>query len=121
MIKKNILLFSFLVVSGFVLSSCLPGKQTEEVVDKEPEVKMITLAEIEEHALETDCWMAIDNKVYDFTKYIEQGIHPGGKSIVKRCGQDGTDLWLDMPGEKEEHSEYAASLLDNFYIGEFSN
>ena len=122
MIKKNILFIFFLAIGGFVLFNYLPmNKQVEEVVEKEPEVKMIALSEIEEHAVETDCWQAIEGKVYDFTDYIAKGIHPGGKSMVKRCGQDGTDLWLDMPGEKEEHSEYAGSLLENFYLGEQAN
>jgi cytochrome b involved in lipid metabolism len=112
MFKKSILLFSFLMVSGFVFAGCLPGNQAVE--EKETEVKMIAIGEIAEHAVEDDCWQAIGGKVYDFTDYIAKSVHPGGKSMIKDCGTDATFVYENDP----EHSEYATSLLENFYIGE---
>jgi nitrate reductase (NAD(P)H) len=42
--------------------------------------KQFTREEIEKHDKEDDCWIVVDNKVYDATSVLEW--HPGGKSAV---------------------------------------
>ena len=43
------------------------------------------------HKSNDDCWMALNGKVYDITKYIPY--HPGGKKIMAAAGKDGTALF----------------------------
>lgn len=49
----------------------------------------ITLAEVAAHNSPSDCWSAIDGKVYNLTAWIER--HPGGAVVIKAmCGKDGS-------------------------------
>lgn len=46
-------------------------------------LKNYTMSEVSKHDQEKDCWMVIEDKVYDLTKFINE--HPGGFIIlVKR-------------------------------------
>ena len=49
----------------------------------QPEGRVVTKAELAQHASETDIWMVIDGGVYDVTGYD----HPGGEGRSVR-------LWL---------------------------
>lgn len=44
------------------------------------ELKQLTLAEVEQHNTDDDCWLIIDNKVYDVSKYLDE--HPGGPEVM---------------------------------------
>ena len=79
--------------------------------------KEYTLTEVAEHSTPEDCWLAIEGKVYDVTGYIADGIHPGGEAIFLGCGKEATDLFNEIPGEGEPHSERARGFLPNFEIG----
>jgi UDP-N-acetylglucosamine:LPS N-acetylglucosamine transferase len=55
-----------------------------------------TMAQIAEHGDAGSCWTAIEDGVYDLTKFIEE--HPGGsKSILVICGSEGTGSFNSMP------------------------
>lgn len=76
-----------------------------------------TLADVQAHATETDCWMAIDGKVYDATEYI--ATHPGGKAIVGGCGKDASTLFNERPtNDKGPHPDQAKAALAELYIGD---
>lgn len=60
---------------------------------------------------ETDCWIIIDNEVYNVTEWIN--IHPGGKDMFEFYrGKDASIAFHDMP-----HSEDAYNALQNYKIG----
>lgn len=44
------------------------------------DLKVFTAQEVSQHNKEDDCWLVIDNKVYDVTKYLND--HPGGPEIL---------------------------------------
>lgn len=97
--------FTLILLTGllFVLTACSTNTDDKTTY---------TLSDIEAHASETDCWMAIDGKVYDFTEYIPE--HPAGKSMVKYCGTEASEAYTNV-----EHTEYADSLFEPYYLGEY--
>jgi len=78
----------------------------------------LTVNEVAQHNQPTDCWMIIDNRVYNFTNYLS--IHPGNaKTMIPYCGKDGTGGY-DTKDRGQSHSAYADSLLSQYYLGELS-
>lgn len=71
-----------------------------------------TLAEVATHNNENDCWLVIENKVYDVTSFIPD--HPGGQEIIRGCGKDATSLFQ---GEREHQEGNAAAYLPSYEIG----
>lgn len=75
---------------------------------------LYTREEVLMHNNENDCWIIINNKVYDITKYL--ALHPGGKKILLQyAGQDSTKYFYDI-----NHSKKAYKQLENYYIGNIS-
>lgn len=74
-----------------------------------------SLDDIASHSTENDCWMAIENNVYDVTKYISD--HPGGKDILLGCGKDATSYFNNRPGEGTPHPKKTQAILSQFIIG----
>lgn len=70
----------------------------------------ITIEELKQHNKINDAWIAIDNKVYDITKYIDK--HPGGKnSIYNWAGKDATDIYYNI------HNKNMLDDIKNIHIG----
>lgn len=62
-------------------------------VESASQLKRITLQELSQHDKSEDCWIAIQGKVYDITRYIPY--HPGGKIQIERGkGKDATELFF---------------------------
>jgi len=59
--------------------------------------KGYTLAQVKTHSKPTNCWSAINGKVYNLTKWISR--HPGGRTfIVGICGKDATAAFKGQHG-----------------------
>lgn len=72
-----------------------------------------TLEDVAKHNLSSDCWSAVNSKVYDLTSWISQ--HPGGSSqIMSICGIDGSGAFNQQHTGAREPAEELAS----FYIGD---
>lgn len=53
----------------------------------------ISLAELAQHNTRSDCWICIQNTVYDVTRFLPY--HPGGSRIVEHyAGRDATAAYL---------------------------
>ena len=62
-----------------------------------------------------DCWIIINNKVYDVTSFLDK--HPGGSDIILDfAGKDATEEFRDIG-----HSENAKKMLEKYLIGKVSN
>jgi NAD(P)H-flavin reductase len=68
-------------------------------------------AQIKQHNSNNDCWIIINGKVYDVTKYLDD--HPGGSEIIMNLsGGDATREFDDIG-----HSKSAVKLLEQYEIG----
>lgn len=58
----------------------------------------ITLDEVSRHKTAEDCWIVIDDTVYDVTKFLK--LHPGGKGVILAGGgRDVTDEFWGLHRE----------------------
>ena len=74
--------------------------------------KLFTYQEIAEHNTTESCWIAIDGKVYDISKFLYE--HPGGDEIIfDLAGQNATEYFEDIG-----HSDEAFKILKKLYIGD---
>jgi cytochrome b involved in lipid metabolism len=72
-----------------------------------------TMVEVAGHDNIDDCYLVIENKVYDVTGFIDQ--HPGGvDKIVSGCGKEMTGIFAKI------HSNKAWDLLKKFQVGVLS-
>merc|ERR1711981_300532 len=73
--------------------------------------ELYTIDQVSHHNTENDCWMVINNKVLDVTKFLSE--HPGGAEVLmdvagKECTQEFNDVG---------HSADAIQMLDDYIIG----
>lgn len=74
--------------------------------------KLISWLELSSHRSETDCWVAVEGKVYDVTDYLQK--HPGGAQIMLNAsGRDATKEFVD-----QGHTQNAREIMKKRYIGE---
>jgi cytochrome b involved in lipid metabolism len=60
-------------------------------------MKTYALDEIAKHNKAGDCWIIIDNKVYDVSNFLKE--HPGGQKVVlKLAGKDATKEFKNLHG-----------------------
>jgi cytochrome b involved in lipid metabolism len=77
-------------------------------------LKLYTVEEVAKHNTKTDCWIIVNKKVYDITKFIEEDLHPGGNYILLvKAGEDVTETMNDIG-----HSKEAFDMLKSYYIGD---
>jgi len=78
----------------------------------------LNMAEIAKHNSASDCWLLINNKVYDVTAAISS--HPGGAGpILAHCGQEATQAF-NTKDIGRPHSANAMSQLAAYFIGNFN-
>ncbi|CAN5155505.1 hypothetical protein BH09PAT2_BH09PAT2_04110 [soil metagenome] len=77
-----------------------------------------SLETVAAHSQGTDCWIAIEGKVYNVTQYIADKKHPGGDYILLGCGKDATTLFNNRPENEGPHPAEVKELLKQFYIGD---
>lgn len=82
---------------------------------KNIQLKTFTMTEVEKHNNKNDCWLVIDEKVYNVTNYI--GSHPGGKVMANFCGQEATAAFNTKGKKGEAHKPVAYEVLKSLYIG----
>jgi nitrate reductase (NAD(P)H) len=97
-------------IQGEAMVEAAPAPAAAEKKDTAGK-KTFTAEEVQKHNTEHDCWIIVNNKVYDATEYLE--LHPGGAdSIVINAGEDATEDFVAI------HSMKATKMLDKYYIGD---
>lgn len=71
--------------------------------------KTYSIADVEAHNSETNCWANINGSVYDLTTWVSR--HPGGtRAIVNLCGTDASQSFEQRHGVSTT-AQAALSLL----------
>jgi len=77
--------------------------------------KTFTVEDLKQHTTETDCYLALNGKVYDITEFLDE--HPGGYDIILNAtGRDATEDF-----EEIGHSNAARDMLPQWEIGVFQD
>ncbi|XP_005095539.2 cytochrome b5 [Aplysia californica] len=80
--------------------------------DDENAAPRYSRTEVAEHCHYDSCWIVVNNKVYDVTRFLRQ--HPGGDDIIlEYAGFDATSVFID-----KGHSRDAYEMLAEYFIGE---
>jgi cytochrome b involved in lipid metabolism len=75
----------------------------------------VSLEELQRHNTATDCWMAIEDGVYDLTTYIPA--HPAPPEVMTDwCGKEATEAF-NTKGYGGPHSPAARAMLPGFLVG----
>jgi cytochrome b involved in lipid metabolism len=76
----------------------------------------LSRTEVAKHNKASDCWLIINNNVYNVTNYID--LHPGGADLILMdCGKDATQDYNTQGGRGKKHSANANKQLANYLIG----
>ncbi len=93
-----------------VVPTPIPTPKPPVGTPEKPVVSGYTLADVSAHNSKTSCWTAIEGRVYDITKYINQ--HPGGSAVLRGCGVDGTRIFNNVGAHRG-----TIAGLDQYVIG----
>ena len=95
-----------------------PGNNGEPMRNERPAAiadKLMTMSEVARHASSEDCWMVIDNRVYDLTAYLPE--HPSKPSIILPwCGKEASEAYKTKTNGRS-HSSQADQELINYAVG----
>jgi len=71
---------------------------------KTARIRKVSKAELAHHNTDTDCWVSLYGKVYDFTDFLEE--HPAGaEALLEYGGKDGSDIFTKV---------HNMAMLDDF-------
>jgi len=57
----------------------------------------LTTTEVAKHNTADDCWLIINDSVYDVSSYVQY--HPGGLAMVPYCGREATNAFNTKGGQ----------------------
>jgi cytochrome b involved in lipid metabolism len=105
-----LIMFVVIALGYFYPPQTIPKRTLTSNINISATSTSYTLAQVSSHNNANDCYLVINNKVYDVTTYT--GSHPGGtRSILSKCGQEVSGLFASI------HSNRAWDLLGQYYVG----
>lgn len=74
-----------------------------------------TMAEVAKHCTREDCWVVLDSRAYDVTRFISK--HPGGVGpVVNMAGKDATDVF-----DNYHAARVYKHMLPQYLVGEVTD
>ncbi|GAU36504.1 hypothetical protein TSUD_316300 [Trifolium subterraneum] len=73
--------------------------------------KVFTLSQISQHKSNKNCWLVINGRVLDVTKFLEE--HPGGEEVIVEVAGKNATKEFDAIG----HSKAAQNLVLKYQVG----
>lgn len=105
-----------LIIGGlgyFMIFGSSPTKETPTALQAtDTPTITYTMAEVMSHKTANDCWMVIDGRVYDVTRFIASREH--NPEILRGCGLDATAMFEE---ERKHSKSKAQTLLTELVIG----
>lgn len=96
-----------------------PTPPSESPDQTQNQTQSYSAADVAKHNSNTDCWIIIENNVYNVTNFLNQ--HPGGADrITPYCGKDATQAF-DTQGGEGSHSSTARNMREQYLIGSLAN
>jgi len=81
----------------------------------EASLPTFTMAEVSKHNKRDDCWIVLDDRVYDITSFVDR--HPGGVGpIVNMAGKDATDVFANYHAAR-----VYKNMLPQYLVGEVTD
>jgi len=89
-----------------------PVKSSPDSLRKRQNARF-SVKEISQHNKREDCWLIIEDKVYDVTSFVDK--HPGGDILLSYAGMEATDIFDAF------HADSTNKMLINYEIGTVSD
>jgi|Deesub1362B_J571_1020462.scaffolds.fasta_scaffold00007_137 hypothetical protein len=95
-------------------SRSILAQTASPITNTEKEGIILTLKEVSKHNQSNDCWIIVEDKIYNVTSFLS--IHPGGSdAIIPYCGTNATEIFFS------KHDQGAYETLQQYYIGKIGN
>lgn len=117
-----VIFMSVVFVGGFIQKTNSESKATNNSTSTKSAstntpTQAYTIDDVAKHSSVGNCWLIINNNVYDVSSYLGQ--HPGGAStIIPYCGKEATHAFDTQDrGSRGGHSRSASNMLADYQIG----
>ncbi|MFZ2314680.1 MAG: cytochrome b5-like heme/steroid binding domain-containing protein [Gammaproteobacteria bacterium] len=80
--------------------------------------KLISFKEVQMHNIARDCWIIVNAKVYNITKFINA--HDGKCNKIKLtdfCGKDASAAWIEKQESEQGHKRKSVLNFEQSQIG----
>ena len=95
---STLLQASCIAASAAAANAATASMSLSEDPGAEPASDLLTYDEVAKHTSGDDCWIVVNNKVYDVTAFLDD--HPGGRAVIEQvAGMDGTEAFLSAHPE----------------------
>jgi wyosine [tRNA(Phe)-imidazoG37] synthetase (radical SAM superfamily)/flavodoxin len=79
--------------------------------DAEAALRPISASELARHASAQDCWVGIEGRVYNVTRFLSS--HPGGGAVIANVAGTDATAWFD----EANHSHTAREMMKEYLVG----
>jgi cytochrome b involved in lipid metabolism len=118
-----VIFMSYVFIGGYIQKVATESKSsssqttTQAPTGSSSTQKTYTVADVSSHSTYDNCWLIINNGVYDVTTFLGQ--HPGGAStITPYCGKEATNAFNTKDqGAGNGHSSQATNMLADYIVG----
>lgn len=127
MVSKNII---WILIAALLLVGCSDTGEPKEKVDPlsaemvqesqenaESQETGLTKEEVAEHSNTGDCWIIVDDSVYDVSSLISN--HQANQETLEACGRS-MDMLLIKEQLGFDNIQEARGRLQNYYVGELN-